>query len=145
MSLVASAQPVVPSQELLTTASQRFPQFAEHARFLNTKTGGVQRMGGIVVDAVRKSQGKLDPAGPKAPITEVTEVTRDDFKEMLKTIDSGLRALPATAQVRRAGNLKRVRSPAARKHARQQSGPPYFGPRTEAMQAQPCPLPLHPF
>lgn len=34
-------------------------------------------------------------------LEEDTELSRDEFKQLLETIDSGLRALPATAQVRR--------------------------------------------
>jgi hypothetical protein len=33
-------------------------------------------------------------------ITEESSLTRDEFRELLKTIDLGLRGLPATAQVR---------------------------------------------
>lgn len=33
-------------------------------------------------------------------LEEDTELTREEFKQVLETIDSGLRALPATAQVR---------------------------------------------
>lgn len=32
-------------------------------------------------------------------LEEDTELTREEFKQLLETIDSGLRALPATAQV----------------------------------------------
>ena len=34
--------------------------------------------------------------------TAETELTREDFKELLRKIDAGLRGLPATAQVRAA-------------------------------------------
>ena len=34
--------------------------------------------------------------------TAETELSREDFKELLRKIDAGLRALPATAQVRMA-------------------------------------------
>ena len=34
--------------------------------------------------------------------TAETELTREDFQELLRKIDAGLRGLPATAQVRSA-------------------------------------------
>ncbi len=36
--------------------------------------------------------------------TAETELTREDFKELLRKIDAGLRGLPATAQVRSASS-----------------------------------------
>jgi NADH:ubiquinone reductase (non-electrogenic) len=36
-------------------------------------------------------------------VEEDTELTKEQFKELLGKIDSGLRALPATAQVRGQG------------------------------------------
>jgi hypothetical protein len=44
-------------------------------------------------------KGKKQASSPVAGITEDTRLTREDFAEVLKTIDLGLRALPATAQV----------------------------------------------
>jgi hypothetical protein len=45
------------------------------------------------------------PSTPLAALAESTELTKDQFKELLKKIDSGLRALPATAQVREFQNI----------------------------------------
>lgn len=36
---------------------------------------------------------------PLAEVSDSTELSREQFKELLTKIDSGLRALPATAQV----------------------------------------------
>jgi hypothetical protein len=38
-------------------------------------------------------------AGPLATLPEDVSLTREEFKDLLSKIDSGLRALPATAQV----------------------------------------------
>ena len=82
-------------QTILETASKRFPQFEEHARFLSVKQGGVSRWGGLVKNTIAKGNDKA-----VGSITEDSKVTREQFKDMLTTIDLGLRGLPATAQVR---------------------------------------------
>ncbi|KAL6756599.1 type-II calcium-dependent NADH dehydrogenase [Haematococcus lacustris] len=79
-------------RSLLSTASTQFSHLAEHASFLETKAGS-SRWGGLVAKAV---QGN---ASPLAELPESTELSREQFKELVKKIDSGLRALPATAQV----------------------------------------------
>jgi hypothetical protein len=83
-------------QVLLEKASERFPQFEEHARFLSVKTGGIFRFGGLVSNFLER---KYRPSSPVAGISEETRLTREEFAELLKTIDLGLRGLPATAQV----------------------------------------------
>ncbi|KAK9830323.1 hypothetical protein WJX72_011009 [[Myrmecia] bisecta] len=94
-------------RNILRDASARFPQFEEHARFLDGKVGA-KRFGGIVANALAGARAKNEPqkhTKPNDPIwgdldfDEKTEVTREQFEDMLKKIDSGLRALPATAQV----------------------------------------------
>lgn len=82
---------------LLEKASVRFPQFQEHARFLDTKTGGISRFGNLVSKAITKSKSKS--ATIFGDITEDSALSREQFSELLKTIDLGLRSLPATAQV----------------------------------------------
>ena len=57
---------------------------------------GVRRWGGMVGSIVQKKTS--DPIMEN--FTADTELSRDDFRELLRKIDAGLRALPATAQVR---------------------------------------------
>lgn len=54
------------------------------------------------IGSVRKLLNGGDSAGINTlqTLDEETELSREQFKELLGTIDSGLRALPATAQVR---------------------------------------------
>lgn len=86
-------------QDVLKLASKRFPQFEEHARFLNTKTGGTNRFGGLVHNAfAQKKTGKAQEIFGE--VDEESVLSRDEFSQLLKTIDLGLRALPATAQAR---------------------------------------------
>lgn len=93
-------------RSMLTEASKEFPHLEEHARFLENKYGGSTRFGGIVVKAFRAanrsqkdSEGKYEPV--YQGIDESSTLDREQFRELLKTIDLGLRALPATAQVAR--------------------------------------------
>ena len=103
-------------RSILKEASKDFPHLEEHARFLENKYGGVSRFGGIVFKAFRAAQksqkkgsgspssssnsnGKYDPM--YEGIDERSTLDQEQFRELLKTIDSGLRALPATAQVAR--------------------------------------------
>lgn len=84
---------------ILQEASKEFPQLKEHASFLESKYGA-QRFGGIVAKAFAGSSLKSNGTSVVLKdISETSTLDRDQFKEMLKTIDSGLRALPATAQV----------------------------------------------
>ena len=59
---------------------------------------GVRRWGGMVGSIVQKKTS--DPIMEE--FTAETELSREDFKELLRKIDAGLRALPATAQVSQA-------------------------------------------
>ena len=90
-------------QHILEKASERFPQFSEHARFLSKEAGGITRFGGLVRSAFARSKAKKPNPSAEifAEVTDESEMSRDEFAEMLRTIDLGLRALPATAQVRR--------------------------------------------
>lgn len=84
-------------RSLLTEASKDFPHLAEHARFLTSKTGA-SRFGGIVAKAFARSN-KIDEGMYSKYVSEDASLDREEFRELLQTIDSGLRALPATAQV----------------------------------------------
>jgi len=78
-------------RDVLIKASSEYSHLKEHAEFLEAKTG-TKRWGGLVAKVV---------ATPLSELSETSTVSRDQFKEILKSIDSGLRALPATAQVAR--------------------------------------------
>lgn len=81
-------------------ASKRFPHLAEHATFLENKYG-YSRFGNVVSKAFA-SGGDNDKTGKSSIYKEIDETSaldKEQFQELLKTIDSGLRALPATAQV----------------------------------------------
>lgn len=83
-------------RNVLVKASANFPHLSEHARFLDSRSGSLPRRFGSVV------QNTLIGNGGSSPLAELdgnTKVTKEQFKEVLKKIDSGLRALPATAQV----------------------------------------------
>ena len=54
---------------------------------------GAKRFGGLV-----RSEVSSAAAGPVAELTDDTEITREQFEDLLAKIDQGLRALPATAQ-----------------------------------------------
>ncbi len=88
---------------LLNEESKEYPQMAEHARFLDAKTGGAFRMGGIVAKAFASANmsvsGTVDEEMYERYVNEDASLDREQFRELLQTIDSGLRALPATAQV----------------------------------------------
>eukprot|EP01026_Neomeris_dumetosa_P041563 TRINITY_DN3446_c0_g1_i2.p1 TRINITY_DN3446_c0_g1~~TRINITY_DN3446_c0_g1_i2.p1 ORF type:complete len:611 (-),score=102.29 TRINITY_DN3446_c0_g1_i2:138-1970(-) len=83
--------------KLLKDASVEFPHLEEHARFIDTKYG-INRFGGLVRNALKSSKSKTLPV---EDLNEQSELTKEEFKDLLKKIDSGLRALPATAQVAR--------------------------------------------
>lgn len=85
-------------QKIMTEAAEEFPHLREHASFLELKYG-VQRFGGIVFKAFEAARRGQSEAGVYKGITESSTLDREQFRELLKTIDSGLRTLPATAQV----------------------------------------------
>lgn len=81
---------------LLTDASAQFPHLAEHATFLESKYG-TRRFGGLVANAF--SRNAATNGAVFESLSEDMTLTREEFRTLLTTIDSGLRALPATAQV----------------------------------------------
>lgn len=88
---------------LLAAASDEFPQFKEHARFLDSRRG-FARWGGMVGAALEKARARAagviaSDETPLGTLDEDTALTRAEFEELLASIDRGLRALPATAQV----------------------------------------------
>ena len=89
-------------RSVLRKASQRFSHLAEHATFLESRAG-YKRFGNIVGKAFEgarvSSQGGDSCTTIYKDIDETSELDQSQFAELLKTIDSGLRALPATAQV----------------------------------------------
>lgn len=84
---------------LLSKAAERFPQFEEHARFLETKDG-VSRFGGLVRNFMLTKKSNSPSQKLFSNVTEDSSMSRKEFADLLKTIDLGLRGLPATAQVR---------------------------------------------
>lgn len=83
---------------MLSKAAERFPQFEEHARFLETKDG-VSRFGGLVRNFMLSKKSPSPSQKLFSNITEDSSLSREEFADLLKTIDLGLRGLPATAQV----------------------------------------------
>lgn len=47
-----------------------------------------------------RSEINSEAAGPLNELSDDTQITRTQFEDLLAKIDKGLRALPATAQVR---------------------------------------------
>lgn len=61
----------------------------------------MKRWGNMVASTLlKKKKGEAASNGAVGDINEDTELTREQFEELLGKIDKGLRALPATAQVR---------------------------------------------
>lgn len=88
-------------REVMKQASTEFPHLKEHASFLENKYGA-QRFGGIVFKAFENAKATENKASCDIvykDISESSSLDREQFRALLKTIDSGLRALPATAQV----------------------------------------------
>eukprot|EP01023_Acetabularia_acetabulum_P034139 TRINITY_DN32055_c0_g1_i3.p1 TRINITY_DN32055_c0_g1~~TRINITY_DN32055_c0_g1_i3.p1 ORF type:complete len:342 (-),score=66.83 TRINITY_DN32055_c0_g1_i3:370-1395(-) len=79
-------------RQLLQDASQEFPHLQEHATFLDAKYG-FNRFGGLVKKAFSKQ------STPMEELNEKSELSKEEFYDLMKKIDQGLRALPATAQV----------------------------------------------
>lgn len=61
---------------------------------------GASRWGGMVASAVSRGKKPVDTV--VGELTEDTALEEGQFRELLEKIDRGLRALPATAQARRA-------------------------------------------
>ena len=90
-------------RSLLATASDEFPQFKEHAKFLDSRRG-FARWGGMVGAALERARARAagviaSSETPLSTLDDDTALTREEFAELLGSIDRGLRALPATAQV----------------------------------------------
>ncbi|GIL56627.1 hypothetical protein Vafri_11967 [Volvox africanus] len=85
-------------KQLLNDASKEFSHLEEHARYFDSQSG-IRRFGGMLPNS--NTGGSTQEQQPLAPllINPDTEVTLDQFHEVLGKIDKGLRALPATAQV----------------------------------------------
>lgn len=107
---------------LLKDAGSEYPQFVEHARFLETKYG-FARWGGMASKVLEAARGRRDTEAAKTAaaasgaasnvpaavasgqqsaldtLDEDTALTKEEFHELMASIDRGLRALPATAQV----------------------------------------------
>lgn len=86
-------------QRLMEAASKEYSHFEEHAKFLERKNS---RWIGRHTGAVRKLLGGSESSpviDTLQTLEEDTELSKEEFRKLLETIDSGLRALPATAQV----------------------------------------------
>ncbi|PNW69798.1 hypothetical protein CHLRE_19g750547v5 [Chlamydomonas reinhardtii] len=88
---------------LLNTASKEFSHLEEHARFLDSQTG-VKRFGGLVAKSLSPADAAAAAASNSSQPFAVlldgnTEISKEQFKDILGKVDKGLRALPATAQV----------------------------------------------
>lgn len=83
-------------RKIMREAAERFPHLEEHASFLESNAG-INRFGGIVANAFKAAN-----AGTSAVYKDMessSTLDREQFRDLLRTIDLGLRALPATAQV----------------------------------------------
>jgi hypothetical protein len=57
------------------------------------------RFGGLLQRALAGANGNGANNSPMQTVEETDELTKEQFRALLEKIDSGLRALPATAQV----------------------------------------------
>jgi hypothetical protein len=107
-------------RDVLRKSSEEYSHFAEHARFLDgcvahssmlvvyswqrvtaghaccRKYGGARRWNNMVGGIIKR---RAQTEGPVSALREDTELDKEAFRELLTSIDRGLRALPATAQV----------------------------------------------
>ena len=60
------------------------------------KYGGARRWNNMVGGIIKR---RAQTEGPVSALREDTELDKEAFRELLTSIDRGLRALPATAQV----------------------------------------------
>ncbi|CAL5221824.1 g4081 [Coccomyxa viridis] len=86
-------------RDILRKSSEEYSHFAEHARFLDGKYGGLRRWNNMVGTLIRKKSSTVSDATPVSELGEDTELDKEAFSLILSKIDQGLRALPATAQV----------------------------------------------
>jgi len=85
---------------VMKRAAKEYPHLDEHSRFLEGKYGQ-NRWGGLVRDTFERV-GIRPGTRKKTPMAEIDpadQLDKASFEELLTKIDSGLRALPATAQV----------------------------------------------
>jgi len=86
---------------ILKKGSSEFPQLAEYAEFLDNQ--GSMRFGSLVKKVLQgfKAEEKKATACDliMGDLDMDTELTLEQFEELLAKIDAGLRGLPATAQV----------------------------------------------
>ena len=61
-----------------------------------SKYGGARRWNNMVGGIIKR---RSNTDGPVSALSEDTELDKEGFRELLTSIDRGLRALPATAQV----------------------------------------------
>lgn len=80
---------------VLQEASLEYSHLAEHAQFLSKM--GQKRWGGMVGKLLKESADASST--PVGGFDRSTELSKEEFQQLLTTIDAGLRALPATAQV----------------------------------------------
>jgi NADH:ubiquinone reductase (non-electrogenic) len=59
------------------------------------------RFSGLLQRALAGANGNGSNNSPMQTVEDTDELTKEQFKALLEKIDSGLRALPATAQVGR--------------------------------------------
>ncbi|GLC74175.1 tubulin alpha 1 [Pleodorina starrii] len=90
-------------RQLLNEASREFSHLEEHARYFDSQTG-VRRVGSLVSNAIASTTTSSSSSAPQTPLAPLlvnpdSEITLEQFHEVLGKIDKGLRALPATAQV----------------------------------------------
>uniref|UniRef100_A0A7S3QLS1 NADH:ubiquinone reductase (non-electrogenic) n=1 Tax=Dunaliella tertiolecta TaxID=3047 RepID=A0A7S3QLS1_DUNTE len=91
-------------RQILLKGSERFSHLREHAEYLDSSKSPLGIIGNLRKGmSQRVAQGKS--TSPLARLEGSSKVSREQFVEILKAIDSGLRALPATAQVARQQGL----------------------------------------
>ncbi|KAK9815675.1 hypothetical protein WJX72_007865 [[Myrmecia] bisecta] len=92
---------------IVRAASKEYTQFKEYLRFLDGHCGA-KRFGGMVARSLQaahlinqphRKPAADDPLWGDLAFDEQTQLTREQFTELLRKIDKGLRALPATGQV----------------------------------------------
>jgi len=87
---------------ILKAGKEEFPQLAEYAEFLDGKSGSL-RFGSLVKKVIAGFKAEEKAATScdllLGDLDMDTELTLEQFEELLAKIDAGLRGLPATAQV----------------------------------------------
>lgn len=89
-------------KNVLIEASNEFPQFKEFASFFEMRSKcPLASFMDKALPNNGKSKQKDAPIDILSDLTHEDGISREEFNELLRRIDSGLRALPATAQVAR--------------------------------------------